>query len=566
MDAHRCRRWLARSPLLLALLLLALLLPPALAGVAPAGAAPAGRSVSARASSATGYHSLTPARVFDSRSAALDQGQPGPLAAGTVARVDLGGGGVPSGAAGVVLTVTAVDPAGAGNLRVYPSGESAPPPTSTVNFVPGHSVADAAVVATGSTPAVEVAVFGAATQVTVDVTGYFAAGASFTGVSPPVRMYDSRTSAPRGPLQPGRVYPVPVTGVPTGATAVVLTVTAIAPSGPGNLRVYPDTGGQGSTAPPAVSVVNYRPGTDTADLAVVAVPADGTVDIATFGSSVNVALDVTGYTTGGYQPVAPARILDTRTGAGGVTGPITPGSPDTVQVAGVAGVPATAQAVVMTVTAVLPQGAGNLRVFPDLYGYGYAHGQPAPPVVSVNYIPGQDSADLAVVEVPADGAVGFETFGSPVQVTMDVVGYLPTDAAAQPAATVSADENAVTQMGYSPFGAGVQAETQFAPLVAIGADQTSDSSGYVQHVFFFSGTSYLGTDTALNSPSAGVSVIDTTGDTVTLAYSLYAPGDPVCCPTADPGVAVVRFTLSGGNLVASPAPPPATSSTGPSRR
>lgn len=537
----------------------------------------AARSAAATTTAAVpaAYQPLPPSRAYDSRVPALDQSQPGPIAAGRVVTVDLSGAGVPAGAAGVALTVTAIDPAGPGNLRVYPAGTGTIPTSSTVNFLPGNAVADSAAVGVGSTatPAVAVAVAGSATQFTVDVTGFYPAGDGFTALTP-TRILDTRTGTGgvSGALQPGRVYSVLLgSAVPAGASAVVLTATAITPPGPGNLRVYPDSSGNSATSPPPTSVVNYQPGADVADLIVVSVPPDRRIDLATFGSSANAALDLSGYLRSGYTPVAPTRILDTRTGTGGISGALqpasTPGSPGPylLAVGGTGTVPVTAAAVVVTVTVVDPAGPGNLRIFPDGYGYGLPSGQPAPDVVSVNYVPGRASADLALVQVPADGYLDLETFGSTTDVTVDVVGYLPTGAASVPAGTVSTDENAVAQMGYTLLSA-VAPEAQFAPLIAIPADASGDSTGYVQHVFFFSGTTFLGTDTAMGSPSASVSVADTTGSVVTLVYAVYNPGDTLCCTTAQPGVKVVRFTDSSGKLVALDPIPPANSSTEPSRR
>lgn len=550
-----------------------------LAVLACFGGVGAARSAAATAAATAAvpaaYLPLPPSRAYDSRAAALDQSQPGPIAAGRVVTVNLSGAGVPAGAAGVALTVTAIDPTGPGNLRVYPAGESTLPTSSTVNFLPGSAVADSAAVGvgTGATPAVAVAVAGSATQFTVDVTGYYPAGDGFTALTP-TRILDTRTGAGgvSGALQPGQVYSVLLgSAVPAGARAVVLTATAITPPGAGNLRVYPDSSGNGATPAPMTSVVNYQPGADVADLIVVSVPADRRIDLASFGSPANAALDLSGYLTSGYTPVAPTRILDTRTGTGGIDGALqpaaAPGSPGPylLAVGGSGPVPVTAAAVVVTVTAVDPAGPGNLRIFPDGYGYGLSSGQPAPNVVTVNYVPGQASADLALVEVPADGYLDLETFGSATDVTVDVVGYVPTGAASVPAATMSTDENAVAQMGYTVLSA-VAPEAQFAPLIAIPADASADSSGYVQHVFFFAGTTFLGTDTAMSSPSATVSVADTTGALVTLVYTVYNPGDSLCCTTAQPGVAVVRFTDSGGKLVALDPIPPANSSTAPSRR
>jgi len=98
-------------------------------------------------------------------------------------------------------------------------------------------------------------------------------------------------------------------------------------------------------------------------------------------------------------------------------------------------------------------------------------------------------------------------------------------------------------------------------LRVLTATRTGSGDGYAQQAFFFVGGHYIGTDTS--QPSAGVKVV-AQGDTeVTLAYPLYRPHDPLCCPGG--GQATVRFQLNNGHLVPVGAIPPASSTTGLSR-
>lgn len=98
-------------------------------------------------------------------------------------------------------------------------------------------------------------------------------------------------------------------------------------------------------------------------------------------------------------------------------------------------------------------------------------------------------------------------------------------------------------------------------LRVLTATRTGSGDGYAQQVFFFIGNRYIGTDTS--RPSAGVKVV-AQGDTeVTLAYPLYRPHDPLCCPGG--GQATVRFQLNNGRLVPLGTIPPASSTTGLSR-
>ena len=84
-----------------------------------------------------------------------------------------GRGGVAIDATALVLNVTVVEPAAAGFVTVYPCG-SAIPNTSSVNFAAGATVANA--VAAKAGVGGRVCLYSnVATNLVVDVTGYFAA-------------------------------------------------------------------------------------------------------------------------------------------------------------------------------------------------------------------------------------------------------------------------------------------------------------------------------------------------------------------------------------------------------
>jgi hypothetical protein len=90
---------------------------------------------------------------------------------------------------------------------------------------------------------------------------------------------------------------------------------------------------------------------------------------------------------------------------------------------------------------------------------------------------------------------------------------------------------------------------------------TGSSDGYGQQAFFFVDGRYIGTDT--KEPSASVKVVGQSDTEVTLAYSLYKPGDPLSHPSG--GEAIVHFQLNNGRLVALNPIPPASSATGAAR-
>ncbi len=97
--------------------------------------------------------------------------------------------------------------------------------------------------------------------------------------------------------------------------------------------------------------------------------------------------------------------------------------------------------------------------------------------------------------------------------------------------------------------------------VLVGTGSHSND-GYDKQAFFFVDGHYLGTDAS--RPSAQISIVSQSDTEVTLAYQLYRPNDPLCCPGG--GTAHVRFQLNNGRLVPLDPIPPVSSSSGTSRQ
>ena len=97
--------------------------------------------------------------------------------------------------------------------------------------------------------------------------------------------------------------------------------------------------------------------------------------------------------------------------------------------------------------------------------------------------------------------------------------------------------------------------------VLVGTGSHSND-GYDKQAFFFVDGRYLGTDAS--RPSAQISVVSQSDTEITLAYQLYRPNDPLCCPGG--GTAHVRFQLNNGRLVPLDPIPPVSSSSGTSRQ
>lgn len=126
-----------------------------------------------------------------------------------------------------------------------------------------------------------------------------------------------------------------------------------------------------------------------------------------------------------YQPInPPARLMDTRIGTGGTTGPVAAHGTVQLQVAGVQGIPsANVTGVVLNLTALSESSSGILVAYPD--------GWPQPTTSTVNYQAGTNLADLVIVPVGADGKIDiFNSSNGTVQLLGDVFGYFTSDATA----------------------------------------------------------------------------------------------------------------------------------------
>lgn len=245
------------------------------------------------------------------------------------------------------------------------------------------------------------------------------AAGTFTALTP-ARLLDTRfrvggsgTVGAHGTIA---LHVVGVAGVPTtNVAAVALTVTATRSAGPGYLTVYPD-----GAARPNASNLNFGTNQNVANMVIVPVGASGNIRL--FNGSAGTAdmlADVAGYFAGGTPSVAGAfqsltvnRVLDTRSRAA-----VRPESAISVQLTGVAGVPVTGVgSVVVNLTATGAAGSGYLTAYSSNAG--------RPLASSLNYLAGQNVANLAVVPVGADGRILiYNGGGGSVQVVVDVLGY-----------------------------------------------------------------------------------------------------------------------------------------------
>lgn len=336
--------------------------------VAAPGAAPTSPSVSAAPNVQLGaggeFHPLTPERVLDTRTpldvAPLGRKNTsnGPTAAAAVTfDLDiLDRGGVPaesSSVLGVVLNVTVDNPTHPGFLAVYPKGfdigANGENISSLINFNPGDSVSNVAIVAVGQGDLIS---FNPVTggnsgqiDVIVDVVGWISKSAHPTNGArlipvTPGRVLDTRTVP--NPLGAGNPIPerstlkLPIRGVdavdPTqvdivpnnadvSAVMVNLTLVNTRPSAASTFV-------SATPVPPADGVLpktsssNARAGAIKANMAIVPIGPDGTISLFNRAGDLDLVVDVLGYfetaddtTTraGRIIPLeAPFRAFDTR--------------------------------------------------------------------------------------------------------------------------------------------------------------------------------------------------------------------------------------------------------------
>ncbi|SHL25269.1 S53 family peptidase [Actinacidiphila paucisporea] len=373
------------------------------------------------------FTSVNPARILDTRYAIGRTGTT-PVAANSAVSLQIAGsvgGTVPaSGVTAVVLNVTATAPTATGHLTAYPGGTTRPT-SSNLNWLKGQTIPNLVIVPVGADGKVNLYNASSGTvHFVADVFGYYSTatgGATYNPVGP-ARVLDTRSKIGVGTTKPVAANSaVELTvagagGVPaTGATAVVLNVTATAPTATGHLIAYPS-----GTTRPSSSNINWLKGQTTPNLVVLPLGANGKVDLYNASNgTVHFVADVFGYystATGGtsFHAAGPSRVLDTRYGVGAPkVGPLTSTGSLSLNLAD-GNVLANAKAVVLNVTVADSTSGGVLTVWPD--------GKTLPTSSNLNWTKGQIVANLVTVPV-VNGKIDFHVNAGSVDVIADLFGY-----------------------------------------------------------------------------------------------------------------------------------------------
>lgn len=193
---------------------------------------------------------------------------------------------------GLVVDVSALSPTGAGTLTAYRSGSAGN--LRTLSYRTGESIDNLAFVQV-SGGAIVLAAAGTPVDAVLDVravlVGPAVGGSTFTAVKPAL-VVDTRTAG--GAIQVGSPRRVVVTGtktgVPIGASAVVVNVTGIAPVAKTWLRTY--AWGQPSSGGVALRLAK---GDTRGNLVVVPIGPGGAIAIANARRGVQIRVDVYGY-------------------------------------------------------------------------------------------------------------------------------------------------------------------------------------------------------------------------------------------------------------------------------
>ena len=237
----------------------------------------------------------TPERLLDTRAAGRKR-----LGAGDEMVLQVAGkdSAAPATATAVSLNVTVEQPTAAGYVKVYPCGLRTGTQISSVNHAAGEIRPNSVVVPVDGAGRVCLRSL-VATDVIVDYTGYFsnAEGLDFQALEP-IRMFDSRSTTPtfnaytNGARVGGgheiRLKVAGKRGIPAGATAVSLNLTATDALEASFLTVYP------CGKRPTTSTVNIVPWQGAAaNGAMVELSADGELCVFTLNST-HVIVDVNG--------------------------------------------------------------------------------------------------------------------------------------------------------------------------------------------------------------------------------------------------------------------------------
>lgn len=236
---------------------------------------------------------LSPSRILDTRSGV---GAPRGRASGgdAITLQVLGEGGVPaSNVDAVVLNLLSINPTADGWVTAWPSG-SGEPETASLSYRAGRIIPNLTVCKVGPDGTIQVRPSHGQVHLVADVVGCFTDDGSRLSPVAPDRLLDTRVGvgAAQRRIGAGGEIALRVTGngVPTGATAVALNVSAVRPSAQTYLTIYPD-----GESRPTASSLNPDPGAVSANLVIAKIGDGGRIRIFNHAGDVDLLADLTAY-------------------------------------------------------------------------------------------------------------------------------------------------------------------------------------------------------------------------------------------------------------------------------
>jgi hypothetical protein len=117
---------------------------------------------------------------------------------------------------------------------------------------------------------------------------------------------------------------------------------------------------------------------------------------------------------------------------------------------------------------------------------------------------------------------------------------------------LTVDLEKVVALGYDTDAVVTTPGPNGTTFIGIAGTPIGSADGGNQWVFFFSGATYLGTDTAV--PSKHLSLAGSPGPgQINVSYQNFAPTDPLCCPSLPP--VTITYTWNGTSVTPNGTPP-----------
>jgi hypothetical protein len=293
-----------------------------------------------------------------------------------------------------------------------------------------------------------------------------------TGYNPltnPVRILDTNTAVGghQRRFTAGETFALTVPGAPTGAKAVVLTVTAGLTDGPTELQFTAEN--PGAAQPIRFSVYTSR---QAALTVVVPLGGDGAVRIRNTVGTPGVTVDFAGYFSsdgpGLYTAKSGgARLLDTRDSASAHPRALGAAEEYAIQVRGTAGVPTNATAVAVNLTAMAATAPASIAAYPQSY---------TPDTSSLYINVGQRRSNLAIVRIGDDGKIRVRNSAGLTHLAVDLQGWFASGTGAKFVPTAGTarvlDTRAGTGVAVAPVDRGVPVTAQVGGIAGVPSNAT----------------------------------------------------------------------------------------------